>query len=163
VIARYALFLALVSFVSRAQETARSPLSVDMTAIERLHNRDAAAAKKGDVAALAELWTDDAVALPPGEAPVVGIEAIRRWLAASQPDPSQVEILEYLLDFKEVKVLGDEAVEWGRISVTVRPRGATSSFRSSGNLMRVLKRQSDGSWKVFRSVWNIERPAPEKR
>jgi uncharacterized protein (TIGR02246 family) len=162
VIARYAFFFVLALPVGSAQETFRSAHSRDMAAIERLHNRDAAAAKAGDLAALAELWADDAVALPPGEPPVIGIDAIRRWLAASQPAPSKVEILEYLLHFNEVKVFGDEAIEWGRICVTVRPHGATSSLRSSGNLMRVLKRQPDGSWKVFRSVWNIERPVPEK-
>src|SRR5262249_10230633 len=127
------------------------------------HKRDAAAAKKGDLATLAELWTDDAVALPPGEPPVIGIDAIRKWLAGSQPDSSAVEIVYYVLDFKEVKIVGDEANEWGRTSVVLRPRGATSSMRASGNLMRVLKRQADGSWRVSRSVWNLERPVPERQ
>jgi ketosteroid isomerase-like protein len=51
----------------------------DLAAIEQLHQRDVAAAKAGDTATLATLWTDDAVALPPGEQPVVGIDVIREW------------------------------------------------------------------------------------
>ena len=161
-IARYALTLAVLTAAGTAQTGASSRQEMDLAAIEQLHRRDAAASKSGDVASLAALWTDDAVALPPGEAPVVGIEAIRKWLAASQPDPSAVEIVDYVLEFKEVTIRGEEAIEWGRSSVALRPRGAASILRASGNLMRVLKRQADGSWKVSRSVWNLERPVPQK-
>jgi hypothetical protein len=52
----------------------------DPAAIEQLHQKDVAAAKAGDTAALATPWTDDTVALPPGEQPVVGIDVIREWL-----------------------------------------------------------------------------------
>lgn len=162
-IARYTFLLALLAGLSSGQEAADSRRATDMAAIEQLHKRDAAAAKKGDLATLAELWTDDAVALPPGEPPVIGIDAIREWLAKSQPDSSAVEIIDYVLDFKEIKILGDEAIEWGRTSVALRPRGASSISRASGNLMRVLKRQADGSWRVSRSVWNLERPVLEKQ
>ena len=162
-IARYAFLFAMLAGLSAGQDAAGARRAADLTAIEQLHRRDAAAAKKGDLATLAELWTDDAVALPPGEPPVVGIDAIRKWLAKSQSDSSAVEIIDYVLDFKEVKILGDEAVEWGRTSVVLRPRGAASTMRASGNLMRLLKRQADGSWRVARSVWNLERPVPEKQ
>jgi uncharacterized protein (TIGR02246 family) len=158
----YLLFLVLLVSCAGAQNTAESRRAADLAAIEQLHRRDAAAAKTGDVAELAKLWSDDAVALPPGEPPVIGIEAIRAWLAKSQPDASQVQIVEYLMDFKEIKLLGDEAIEWGRTTVALKPRGAPMNLRASGNLMRVLKRQPDGSWKVSRSVWNVERPVPEK-
>jgi len=134
----------------------------DLAAIQALHARDEAAAKASDVAALADLWTADAVALPPGEEPVIGIGAIRAWLAKGRVDTSKLEIVEYAMDFKEVRVLGDEAYEWARTHVTVRPKGAPAGMRASGNLMRVLKRQPDGSWKVARAAWNLEPPAPEK-
>jgi uncharacterized protein (TIGR02246 family) len=157
------LTVALVAGLSSAQEASVSRRAADMAAIEQLHKRDAAAAKNGDVATLAGLWTEDAVALPPGEPPVVGIEAIRKWLAKSQAETADVEIVDYVLDFQEVKILGDEAIEWGRSSVTVRPRGASALLRASGNLLRVLKKQPDGTWKVFRSAWNLERPVPQKQ
>jgi len=153
----------MLSGLSAGQEAADSRRAADMAAIEQLHARDAAAAKKGDLATLADLWTDDAVALPPGEPPVIGIDAIRKWLAKSQSDSSAVEVIDYVLDFKEVRIVGDEAMEWGRTSIVLRPRGATSAMRASGNLMRMLKRQADGSWRVSRSVWNLERPVPEKQ
>jgi len=162
VITKGLLMVTLLAALSSAQEASGSRPAADMAAIAQLHKRDAAAAKTGDVATLAALWTEDAVALPPGEPPVVGIEAIRKWLAKSQTDTAAVEIVDYVLDFQEVKIMGDEAIEWGRSSVTVRPRGASMLLHSSGNLLRVLKKQPDGTWKVFRSAWNLERPVPQK-
>lgn len=153
---------ALCVHLSSAQDSGGSRLARDMAAIEQLHARDTAAAKVGDIATLATLWTTDAVALPPGEQPVIGINAIRAWLAQSQTDPSKLEIVEYVMDFKEIRILGDDAFEWARTSVTVRPKGAPRGLHSAGNLMRILKRESDGSWRVARAAWNMDRPSPEE-
>lgn len=155
----FAVFVCLCA----AQERAQTERALDMTRIEQLHNRDAVAAKKGDVQTLSELWTDDAVALPPGEAPVIGVSAIRKWLMQSQGDSSKVEVLEYVIDFQEVTILGDQAIEWGRTKVAIRPRGTSTTLRASGNLMRILKKQPDGTWKISRSAWNAERPAPDRQ
>jgi uncharacterized protein (TIGR02246 family) len=159
----YVFLFVLGAALCSAQETAAARRARDMAAIEQLHTRDAAAAKKGDIQTLSELWTDDAVALPPGEPPVIGIDAIRKWLRVNQSDPSKVEILEYALDFEEVKVNGDEAIEWGRTRIVIQPRGSSTVLRASGNLMRVLRRQRDGTWKVSRSAWNTERPVPDRQ
>ena len=53
---------------------------------------------------------------------VIGIEAIRKWLAKGQTEISAVDIIDYVRDFKEVKILGDEAIEWGRASIMLQPR-----------------------------------------
>ena len=53
-------------------------------------------------------------------------------MAGEEPTETlAVEIIDYVLDFKEVKIFGNEAIEWGRTSVTLRPRGA-SVLRASG-------------------------------
>jgi uncharacterized protein (TIGR02246 family) len=133
----------------------------DSVAIERLHQRDIAAAKAGDIATLATLWTDDAVALPPGEQPVIGIGAIREWLKKGQESGGRFEITEYRIDFQETRVLGDEAIEWGRTRVSMRPKGGEGSMTISGSILRVLRRQPDGAWKVARAIWNMDPPAKE--
>jgi uncharacterized protein (TIGR02246 family) len=151
---------ALLTLAVAAQESS-SRTAADRAAIERLHERDAAAAKMGDVKTLIGLWTADGVALPPGEPPVKGIDALRVWLSKSADAGEKLEIIEYTMDFQEVKLFGDEAVEWARTSVTVKPRGARSGLHASGNLMRILRRQPDGTWRVARAIWNMEKPAPE--
>lgn len=144
---------------AHAQDSPESRLARDKAAIDELHARDAAAAKIGDVATLATLWTRDAVALPPGEEPVIGIDAIRAWLAKTRMDPSRLEVVEYVMDFKELHILGNEAFEWARTSVTIRPRNGPAGMHASGNLMRILQRQPDGNWKVARAAWNMDPPA----
>jgi uncharacterized protein (TIGR02246 family) len=151
----------LFALTAVAQDGSTSRTAADMAAIERLHQRDAAAAKIGDVKTLIGLWTVDGVALPPGEPPVQGIDALRDWLGKSADAAEKYEITSYVMDFREVKLFGDDAVEWARTSVTIRPRGVPSGLRASGNLMRILKRQPDGAWKVARAIWNMEKPSPE--
>jgi len=102
------------------------------------------------------------VALPPGREPVVGIEAIRAWLQRDRMDTTKLEMTEYTIDVRELRIVGDQAFEWARTSATVRPKGAPRGMRAEGSLMRVLKRQSDGSWKVARAIWNQAPPSAEK-
>jgi uncharacterized protein (TIGR02246 family) len=148
------LYVFLILLVSTAA-------AQDLAAIEQLHHKDVAAAKAGDTATLATLWTDDAVALPPGEQPVVGIDAIREWLKKGQAGTGRFEITEYKIDFEEVHVLGKEAVEWGRTRISMRPKGASGGMSVSGNILRVLRRQPDGTWKVARAIWNMNPPTAE--
>jgi uncharacterized protein (TIGR02246 family) len=153
--------LLLFAVAAAAQDGGTSRAAQDMAAIERLHQRDAAAAKIGDVKTLIELWTADGIALPPGEPPVKGIDALRVWLGKSADATEKYEITEYKMDFQEVRLFGDEAIEWARTSMTVKPKGAPSGLHASGNLMRILKREPDGAWKVARAIWNLEKPSPE--
>lgn len=154
--------LFLLAWQAAAQESGDSVLARDRAAIEQLHRKDAVAAKAGDVSTLATLWTDDAVALPPGEQPVIGIAAIRDWLQRTRLDTTKFEITEYVLDFQELRISGDQAFEWARTSMSMRPKGAPAGVHAAGNLMRILKRQPDGEWKVARAIWNLEPPAPRR-
>jgi hypothetical protein len=69
---------------------------------------------------------------------VIGIEVIRKWLAKSQTEISAVDIIDYVLDFKEVKILGDEAIEWGRARIILQPcmsrgrNGRDTAFQGRG-------------------------------
>ena len=92
---------------------------------------------------------------------MVGIDAIRGWLKKGQAGAARFEITEYKIDFEEVHVLGKEAVEWGRTRIAVRPKGASRGMSVSGNILRVLRRQPDGTWKVARAIWNVNPPGAE--
>ncbi len=128
----------------------------DLAAIEELHRRDMAASKAGDFETLRSIITDDAVMMPPGVHPTRGREAIERGLSRMAEAMSGVEVLEYVLDFEEVVVCGDYAFEWGHIRGAMRARDASEAEveRSTYKVMRILRRQPDGAWKVHRSIWN---------
>lgn len=152
-----ALIAALTSAFSCAgHEAAETTLERDLLAIKELRQKDIEAAQVGDVDTLATLWTDDAVALPPNRKPVTGIDAIREWLNENRLDTAKVQITDYVFDFQEVRVVDDHAYEWARIRISSRYDGASSSTQTSGSLLRVLRRQEDGSWKVARAAWNLD-------
>jgi uncharacterized protein (TIGR02246 family) len=128
----------------------------DLAAIEALRRRDEAASKAWDAETLAALWTEDAVAIVPGQAPTRGRAAIRSSLEAMKLDSEDVEILEYEERFEETLLFGDHAVEWGVISGSERSRASGQVSRSAYHVMRVLRRTPEG-WRVARSIFH---PAP---
>ena len=124
--------------------------------IEKLHNTDKEASLKGDYATLMTLLTDDCVLLPPDSAPIAGKDAIQEYFGAQKELLSGIEIIEYTHDFQEIKICGNWAYEWGYFSNTAKPVDGGELIKGSGKLFRILELQEDGSWKVARSIWNID-------
>jgi uncharacterized protein (TIGR02246 family) len=131
----------------------------DLRAIEELHKRDVAANKAYDVEALAALWTDDVVNMPPASPPVVGKKANRELLEAAAPQAKLLDI-DYTQQWQEIQILGDYAYEWGIFRSAVKPKtaGEGEPLKAEFRVMRILKRQPDNSWKVYRSIWNSAPP-----
>lgn len=132
-------------------KTVREP-AAEMAAIEELHRRDREAALRGDTSVLVDLATEDVVLLPPGSAPVEGKEAVAEMLAREEGTREGTEVLDYAQDFREVSLHGDVAIEWGTYRGRARLENGTT-VTSSGSLLRILRRDPDGSWKVSRSIW----------
>ena len=169
-IAVIACLIQLAACKPKSQEGAPAAAanSADLEAINQLHQKDAEASKRWDVDALVALWTDDVVSLYPEMKPVVGKEANRNLLLSLKQEAEGSQITEYNFNFNEVKVAGDWAYEWGTLSVAEVPAGEREPVRSSIKLMRILKRDSDGAWKVARTIFNggategaAASPAPE--
>ncbi len=130
----------------------------DLAAIEALRRRDEVASKAWDVETLAALWTEDAVAIAPGQAPTRGRAAIRSSLDVMKLASVDIEVLEYEERFEETLLLGDHAVEWGVITGRERSRTTGQVNRSAYHVMRVLRRTPEG-WRVARSIFQ-EAPVP---
>jgi uncharacterized protein (TIGR02246 family) len=120
----------------------------DMAAIERLHQQDIAATLAGDVAAIGETWTEDVVLLGPGQEAQVGKQAIlalRERLKAAQPG---FRVLSYVPEIKGVTITADGwAFEWGVFAASYVEAAGGEEKRVRMNLLRVMKKQADGSWK----------------
>lgn len=129
------------------------PTEEERAGIEALRRRDAEASLRLDGEALASLWTEDAVALAPGKPPIRGREAMRAGLAGVTAAREALEVLDYREDFEETLVFGDTAVEWGAISGSERDRKTGAVTASRFHVMRILRRQPDGSWRVHRSIF----------
>ena len=129
-----------------------SSLEADLHAIELINQRDVQFALANDAAAMMSQWTDDFVLLPAAGPIMRG----RSTIADAFRGVQSPEILEYVLDIQEVKVLGDHALQWGTYHYNVHPRTGGEPVRTAGKLMRILQRQSDGSWKIYRGISTID-------
>jgi uncharacterized protein (TIGR02246 family) len=140
----------------RSDRTTTPTEKASLATIEKLHTMDQEASKRGDFDTLLTLMTDDCVLLPPERPPIKGKDAIWEYIQEQKEQLHKIEITEYSHDFQEIKILGDWAYEWGYFSNAARPAGGGEAIHGRGTLFRILRRQVDGSWKVSRSIWNID-------
>jgi uncharacterized protein (TIGR02246 family) len=131
-----------------------SSLENDLRAIEAINQRDVRFALANDATMMMSQWTDDFVLLPPAGPIMRG----RDTIADAFRGVKSPEIIEYVLDIQEVKVLGDHAFQWGTYHYSVRT--AAEPVRTSGKLMRILQRQLDGTWKMYRGISTVDPPTP---
>jgi uncharacterized protein (TIGR02246 family) len=134
----------------------------DLAQIEKLHEMDMKASKEQNYDTLLSLCTQDCVMLPADQEPIIGIEAIKKWMKQNQAASENLQVTEYIQDFKEIKIIGDWAFEWGTYQGEAISMEGGETIKQSGKLMRILKRQPDGSWVVARSIWNTDGPFLDK-
>ena len=127
----------------------------DYREIEELHRRDREASLKRDLETLISLMDDGIMLIPPRGEPRRGLPGVADDLEKYFERTKEGKIIEYVQDFKEVEVLGDVAFDWGDFrGAESSPDGAVVSQRM--RFMRILKRQADGSWKIYRTFWAAE-------
>lgn len=128
----------------------------ELEQIEELHNQDIEASKIGDFDTLRSLFTKDAVILPPGGPVIRGKKQLDEHFGQMDEAYESMTVLDYRMEFSEVKILGDFAFEWGTItgtSLNVQGENEHSSYK----VMRILKKTGDGVWKVHCIIWKITR------
>jgi len=120
----------------------------DRIAIERLHRQDVEATLSDKADELAKLWDSEAVRIQPGRPAEIGKVEIyandKRWEAK----PDRPRTLCYKSDIKDVRIAGEWAFEWGYISY----KDSSNPKPMRGKVLRVMKRQPDGSWKFSRVI-----------
>lgn len=126
----------------------------DLEAIERLHRMDTEASKAQDFETLKTLVDAEGIVMPPGSNAVPAQAQLDARIARRASDPNPVEILNYWFDWEEVELMGDYAFERGRIMGSAKVSADSGPATLAYNIMRILKRQPDGEWKVYRSIWN---------
>jgi ketosteroid isomerase-like protein len=151
-----AIFVALAA----SSLNAGAPLhdEQDKMAIDRLHQQDIAATLTDDADQLAKLWDEDAVRLQSGAPAEVGKATIygndKRW----QANLHGGQTLSYKPDLKDLQIVDGWAFEWGTFEVTFRESEHGSEKMLHGKILRVLRKQSDGSWKFARVMALIDKP-----
>ena len=106
------------------------------------------ATKAGDVDTVLSLIADDVVFLTPGRAPMRKSEFAS--IARAQAGPSAPSI-DGTSEVQEIKVAGDLAFMWTKLSVVVTPRDGGPSIKRAGNTLTVLKKHN-GRWLLARDA-----------
>lgn len=126
----------------------------DREAIQELQQREITANLSFNVDGLVALWDTNGVLLPPDHAPVVGIDAIRRYYQDQAQALASQQILAYNTNWNEIQVCGEYAFAWGNITSRLQAPVGNQETDNDWTAMRVLKREPDGGWKIYRATWN---------
>jgi ketosteroid isomerase-like protein len=114
-----------------------------------------AAYNAGDAAGLADLWAADGTQAPP-LSPVLDPAGIAETYAASFAAGVPQELKVMREDFVAV---GGVAAAWGAFEVTATPPEG-DLIVSSGRYGVVCRQEPDGTWKIYRHMFNYEVPPP---
>jgi ketosteroid isomerase-like protein len=127
----------------------------DLRAIQALNQHDVDAVLAGDLRAITSQWTDDFVVLS-SRATIRGKEANTAVIERSAEQMKAFEPVDYAVEFDEITIAGDYAFEWGTYRGSMRPRAGGVATSYQGKLLRILHRQSDGSWKMHRTMMTTD-------
>ena len=126
----------------------------DKAAIDSAGQVFARNAMAGDFAVLTKAhYAEDAIVLPPNMPAATGHAAIEAMFKTFPP------ITAFELRNEEVEGDGNLAYVRGRYTMTMSPPGA-AAIADTGKYLEIWRKQSDGSWKSVRDMFNSDVPLP---
>jgi uncharacterized protein (TIGR02246 family) len=126
--------------------------AADLAAIEKLHRADIEATLTQNPNQLINLWSDDCVKLGvPGPA-IVGKKGIQEVYDKFRADYPDFKVLKYAPEIQDVQVADGWAIEWVYSEAMFKMSAKDPPVSMRRKDLRVLKRQSDGSWKFAREA-----------
>ena len=140
-------FMLLLSVPAMAQEEEGKIKA----AVEDRYKEWLAAANKKDAAAMIDLYDENAVLMPKSEEPVLGKAAIGEYYKKLFANPDFVPFT-LNSNWNSFHVAGDVAIATSVFEGDVTRNGKQIHFR--GKNLLVWKKQGDGSWKVFRYMFD---------
>ena len=117
--------------------------------IETLDGRFSEAYSRGDVAALAAAYTEDAKLMPPDSDIVTGRQGIQQYFQGVR----DMGVREAVLEPLEVQSEGNLAYEVGYVRLKIQTEGSEATTTSAKYLV-VWKQQADGTWQMAVDIWN---------
>lgn len=115
------------------------------------------ALRTNDTATFLSYVADDVRMMPPGEAAVVGKDAVRAWYGAFL---TQYRTSSLTLSDREVFVGTGWATELGKYEWGLAPAGGGATAVDRGHYMQVWSRRPNGQWRFAREIWNSAAPTP---
>jgi uncharacterized protein (TIGR02246 family) len=124
-------------------------------AIEKANLKFGEGLRRGDAVAVAALYTDDAILLPPNSEMIRGRQGIEKFWGAA----IQMGVKDAVLTTMELSGSGDTIHEIGSYTLKIHPKGQNPS-EDKGKYIVIWKHTASG-WKLHRDIWNTNMP-PQK-
>jgi uncharacterized protein (TIGR02246 family) len=121
------------------------------TAVENRYKEWLAAANKKDLAAMADLYDENAVLMPKSEEPVLGKATIAEYYKKLFANPQFVPFT-LNIDWNSFHLVSDIAIATSVFEGDVTRDEKQIHFR--GKNLLVWKKEADGSWKIFRYMYD---------
>ena len=153
-VATFASFALAACATQQASQAGSARAATLRTQIERNAAQFAEGFNRGDIASIVAMYDTGAVVLAPN-APVMGgrQNIAQFWNGARQQGFKTLS-----LTVQSVEQVGDHAIDLGSYELVVQPPGQ-SATTDRGKYMVIWKRQADGSWKLYRDMFNSSMPA----
>jgi uncharacterized protein (TIGR02246 family) len=129
--------------------------AADLAAVNGLRGKFTAAYNSNDAGALAALYADDAIVMPPNQPVIEGRPAIQSMYEAM----FKANAAKIAINPLETQVAGDWAYDRGTATITITPKGGRP-IEESDRYVVVVKRLPGGLWKVYREIANSNNPPP---
>jgi uncharacterized protein (TIGR02246 family) len=118
-------------------------------AIEAGNLKFGEAVRKGDAAAIAALYSEDATLMPPDSDMIQGKPGIQAFFDGGL----KMGIKDAVLTTISVSAAGDYACEIGKVLLTVQPSGQ-AAVQQTAKYVVVWKKSASGSWQLHVDIWN---------
>jgi uncharacterized protein (TIGR02246 family) len=134
--------------------TKKVDTQADVEAIKKLAQNYDEAVNNGDADSFSSCFADDVIQMPTGQPQVIGKEAIY--------NSAKVDFQKITSDLKGTVERIDIAGDWAFLRaifvepITQKVSGETITYY--GSWVLILKKQDDGSWKIFYDIWNNDKP-----
>jgi len=151
------LTLAVMSLTrseASARQTNANTAGSSRAEIDAFNKKYIAAHLRMDNAAVMSMWAEDGISLLPTTDPIIGKEAIGKFMDEVVGRMPGYHMQKMDVDFQGIEVSGDWASEWAEEHQLVQPPPGKRVIDSYGKLLLVLHREADGNWRITREMCN---------
>lgn len=152
------LILLLYLTLSCGQKGEKVDVEADIAAINEIWNQYPLAINSADFDLWISLWEDDGVQMPPDAPAVFGKEQIL-VVNESKFEPFNVNMA---IKNDEVQINGDLAFSRGTYTAALTPKKGGETINLIGKYLTILKKQTDGSWRIHCDCFNSNVPPKQE-
>jgi uncharacterized protein (TIGR02246 family) len=155
---RVALFALLAAACACAPSAPAMNAPGDVAAVNALRDKFMKTFNAGDAQAVGNLYTADAIVANNHQPTNTGRDAI---ITADTALFSAYNV-KLTLTPDETKTMGDSGYDWGRFTFALTPKaeGTPAPPTDEGRYLVLLKKDTDGQWRVARDIGNSSLPMP---